>query len=104
MHGFGVPFSCGFLTLTTCVSLPICKGYVRRRLPIRTSKPGAERDGFLSRGVSMLNGTGPYRMPGAAGSGEMRHLPFQSSARALKAWTKDLLLSDCILTFVTLVL
>lgn len=33
MHGFGVPFSCGFLTLTTCVSLPICKGYVRRRLP-----------------------------------------------------------------------
>ena len=33
MHGFGVPFSCGFLTLTTCVSSPICKGYVRRRLP-----------------------------------------------------------------------
>ena len=33
MHGFGVPFSCGFLTLTTCVSLPICKGYVRRRPP-----------------------------------------------------------------------
>ena len=32
---------------------------------VRTSKPGAKTDGFMNRGVSMLNGAGPCRMPGA---------------------------------------